>query len=214
MTDIPPQIELLSEACIANDVQRYKLGNVAVLQKMADRIAGEELKYPASAVLIVTLGPDGPNVTWHGITATDQFLDVEMAVQAVRSAYMFGNGGEPIDPSEVARKDAERRVAGKAATEAYRARKRAEIPWRCEHCDEGFRTERGAKMHESKSEKRGCPRCKRPRCVLRGFGRDQDGNVISCQRCSFTGEPRYAKPSEAIALEERVGLRAIEGNGL
>ncbi len=218
MTDPKPpdvsNLELLSEARIANNVARHKLGNVAVLQKMADRIARDELKYPASAVLIVTLGPDGPNVTWHGIESIDQLQEADSAISAVRSAYMYGIGGKPIDPSEVAREDAERRVRGQRASEAYAQRKRAEKPWRCEHCDRGFKTERGARQHENLMERKGCPKCKRPWCVMSGRAFDpKTRQLIYCQKCEWTGQPRYVKPSEVAQLSSPSdGLKIVEGD--
>jgi hypothetical protein len=182
--------QLLRDATNASMVKRNKSKILSLLSKLQDAIHAEDLERPASAIVIVTLGPDGPNIHYQGLQTLAEVNEVSHIVRDAYWGSRWNGNAEDFSVQEHVVKEWQRRIESHEASEQWKADKRAETPWRCEFCDKGYKTQRGAEQHETAQKKLGCIHCGIPRCQAKSKSFDYERHYrgeMTCGECLKKG---------------------------
>lgn len=146
------RVERLKRLTVADSVQ---LG--AWFKQLGSIVSGR--RGDAFAIVVIVNDDNEPELHFVGWNP-NRLSAYEMARYANEAGYALvdwlhhrpadGETGDEFTPADAMRKRWELRQRAEMVGRQRDIEKRAELPWRCEFCDRGYRTETGAVRHESR----------------------------------------------------------------
>lgn len=128
---------------------RGKLGTM--LRRCATAVERDQMAAGKPYSVLVVILTDGvPEVVTKGIHSWQDLTDAKMALSAYTQSLRDRARGDETTPATAVANDFRRRRGYLEEQRQKKLEYELEHPWSCEYCSKRYKTERGAKGHESK----------------------------------------------------------------